>query len=67
MSEHSADYDAPLRHWWQRKPEPVYVCEVCKRPGVQRQGVWDYCQRGHTYVGERADQTCVSPPEVGDV
>jgi hypothetical protein len=35
--------------------KPGYRCEVCNSPGVVRRGVWDYCPKGHTYVGQRAE------------
>lgn len=40
---------------FKKKPAPVYTCEVCKGEGVRRSGNWDYCPKGHTYVGIRAE------------
>lgn len=38
-----------------RKPKPVFTCEICKSEGVDRWGDWDYCPKGHIYVGERSE------------
>lgn len=35
---------------------PVYLCEVCGGAGVERRREWDYCPRGHTYVGKRIEE-----------
>jgi hypothetical protein len=42
---------------WRRREraQEFFVCEICKSTGVQRRGVWDYCPRGHNYVGQRAE------------
>ena len=34
----------------------VHSCEICSTEGVTRSGNWDYCPRGHVYVGRRADE-----------
>lgn len=38
-----------------KKAHEVFSCEICGSPDVQRRGNWDYCPRGHSYVGERAE------------
>ncbi len=45
---------------FRRTPKPVHSCEICTSEGVDRRGNWDYCPKGHTYIGERADSNMTS-------
>jgi hypothetical protein len=40
---------------FKRKRAEIFTCEICKCAGVNRSGIWDYCPKGHIYVGKRAE------------
>lgn len=41
---------------FKRTPPTVYTCEICKGEGVERRADWDYCPKGHIYVGKRVEE-----------
>jgi hypothetical protein len=53
-----AAHDSPAGQPDSQQPDQdtSHTCEVCSTAGVTRRGAWDYCPRGHVYVGVRTEE-----------